>query len=206
MGDAGWIGVCRGIQAGKNDKMIDLKGDITIGDIRLLNFLNLNDEEKELVRNWRNHNGVRRWMYSDHIISREEHSMFIDGLKKDNKNFYWLAKNKDEKYMGVIYLNKVDFDNKNAYLGIYSEQTSRLSGSGKLLIECLGKLSFDILDLHSLKLEVIENNDRAIRFYEKSGFSEEGRLREFVFKDGKWCDVIVMGIIKRNVGQTWKSE
>ncbi len=29
------------------------------------------------------------------------------------------------------------------------------------------------------------------------GFEEEGRLREFVFKDGRWKDVIVMGMIKK---------
>jgi sialic acid synthase SpsE len=43
--------------------------------------------------------------------------------------------------------------------------------------------------------EVIETNERAISFYKKTGFSEEGRLKEFVFKDGRWLDVIVMGII-----------
>jgi UDP-4-amino-4,6-dideoxy-N-acetyl-beta-L-altrosamine N-acetyltransferase len=46
----------------------------------------------------------------------------------------------------------------------------------------------------------METNERAINFYRKTGFSEEGRLKEFVFKDGKWLDVIVMGIIKRDEG------
>lgn len=206
MGDAGWAGICRGIQAGQNDKMIDLKGNLTLGDIRLLNFLNLKDEEKELVRNWRNHDRVRGWMYSSNVISPEEHSKFIDGLKEDNKNYYWLAMNKDGKYLGVIYLNDLNISNRNAYIGIYSEQTNKLSGSGKLLIECLRRIAFDILSLHSLKLEVVENNEKAIRFYKKSGFSEEGRLKEFIFRNDKWCDVIVMGIINRKVGKTWNSE
>lgn len=186
--------------------MINLKEDVTLGDIKLLNFLNLNDEEKELVRNWRNHDGVRKWMYSSHIISPEEHDKFIDRLSEDKKNFYWLVKNKDGKCVGVIYLSDLNMSNKNAYIGIYSEQTNELSGSGKLLIECLEKLAFDILDLHTLKLEVLEDNKRAIGFYEKSGFSKEGILKEFVLRDEKWCDVIVMGIINKNMGQRWNSK
>jgi len=48
----------------------------------------------------------------------------------------------------------------------------------------------------AVKAEIIETNERAINFYKKSGFVKEGRLKEFVFKDGKWLDVIVMGIIR----------
>jgi len=185
---------------------MDLRGNIKLEGIQFLNYLNIDHKEKEIVREWRNNMDIRRWMYSDHVISEEEHAMFIEGLKIDNKNSYWLAGDKNGGYLGIISLNRLDLSNKNSFLGIYTNPDSGMKGIGYLLIECLKNMAFDILDLHSLKLEVIENNERAIRFYEKSGFSEEGRLREFVFKDGKWCDVIVMGIIKRNVGQTWKSE
>ncbi|MDW8097566.1 MAG: GNAT family N-acetyltransferase, partial [Aquificaceae bacterium] len=57
-------------------------------------------------------------------------------------------------------------------------------------------LAFEVAKLHTLKLEVIEDNERAISFYKRMGFVEEGRLREFVFKEGRWKDVIVMGMVK----------
>ena len=37
---------------------------------------------------------------------------------------------------------------------------------------------------------------RAKRSYEKAGFVEEGRLREAVYKHGKYDDVIVMSILR----------
>ena len=58
-------------------------------------------------------------MYSDEIISQEEHFNFIENLKKDNKNFYWIVY-KDEEFIGVISLNDISFKNKNAYIGLYS--------------------------------------------------------------------------------------
>jgi len=171
--------------------MIILKKDFEIGDLLLINFINLNSAEKDLVRKWRNHKDVRKWMYQDHIISFEEHAVFIEKLKEENKNFYWLVKNKNGKYLGVIYLNKVDFLHKHAYLGIYSNP--ELKGVGKFLIQALKELAFKIAKLHTLKLEVIETNKHAIEFYKKQGFKKEGKLKEFVYKNGEWLDVIVMG-------------
>jgi len=174
--------------------MIILKKDFEIGDLLLINFINLNSAEKDLVKKWRNHKDVRKWMYQDHIISSEEHAVFIEKLKEENKNFYWLVKNKNGEYLGVIYLNKVDFLHKHAYLGIYSNP--ELKGVGKFLIQALKELAFKIAKFHTLKLEVIETNKHAIEFYKKQGFKKEGKLKEFVYKDRKWIDVIVMGIIK----------
>ncbi|WP_445475043.1 UDP-4-amino-4,6-dideoxy-N-acetyl-beta-L-altrosamine N-acetyltransferase [Methanococcoides methylutens] len=175
--------------------MLNLKKDFIFDDLMVKNFINTSTEEKEIVRNCRNHVSVREWMYSDNIISSEEHIYFIKNLKNDNNNFYWIVQ-KGQECIGVISLNKIDLRNKNAYLGIYSNPYCKLKTKGNLLIKCLKTLAFDIAKLHTLKLEVVDNNKRAISFYKKSGFKEEGRLKEFVFKNGNWYDMIVMGITK----------
>ena len=175
-----------------NAETIDLKKNIELNGSELINFINLNDDEKEMIRNWRNHENVRNMMFSDHVITIEEHYKFIEGLRNEIKNFYWLVR-KNRENIGTISLNRVDFKNSNAYIGIYTNPY--LSGMGRLLIECLKKLAFDVGKLHTLKLEVIEDNEKAINFYKKAGFKDEGRLKEFVFKTNKWLDVIVMGII-----------
>ena len=46
-------------------------------------------------------------------------------------------------------------------------------------------------------LEVRSWNRRAIRCYEKCGFRHEGRLREHVFRDGHYEDVLEMGVLRR---------
>lgn len=170
-----------------------LREDLEISGVTLLNFTNLDEKEKEMILRWRNSEEIRRWMFTDHIISLEEHLRFIDSLRNDNKNFYFLAKRASE-YLGIISLTRVDLRNRNAYLGIYANPEKKIAGAGSMLGETLLKLAFDVVKLHTLKLEVFEDNERAIALYRKLGFSEEGRLREFVFRGGKWKDVIVMGI------------
>jgi UDP-4-amino-4,6-dideoxy-N-acetyl-beta-L-altrosamine N-acetyltransferase len=171
-----------------------LHGSFNIGEYSVINFVDLSDDEKRMVLTWRNHNNVRKWMYSDDFISEEEHFNFIDKLVADNSRFYWVVKKKDE-YFGTISLNKIDFNNKHTYLGIYSNPYNPIKNKGFSLIQCIKKLAFEIAEMHTLKLEVIEHNHKAIKFYKKSGFNEEGILKEFVFKDEKWHDVIVMGLI-----------
>ncbi len=163
--------------------------------VGIINFVHLNRQEKDTVRSWRNNARIRKCFYQDHIISRAEHAGFIKNLRKDNKNFYWLLKCGEN--MGVISLNRLDYRNKNAYLGIYANPGSKLPGVGSMLMEVLKKIAFGVFNLHTLKLEVIASNRRAIRFYLKNGFKEEGRLKDFVYRNNKWHDVIVMGLINK---------
>ncbi len=171
-----------------------LHSDLEIEKYKLLNFINLSGKDIEMIRMWRNHPDVRIWMYSQHEIEEKEHISFIESLKKSYGNAYWLVKSESD-YLGVLYLNRINLRHKHAYMGLYANPFQKTSGAGKILGRLVIRLAFDILDLHTLKLEVMEDNERAIKLYTKLGFKEEGRLKEFINRNGRWIDVIVMGII-----------
>lgn len=175
----------------------NLKKDIDLTECTLINFINIDDTEGVMLREWRNNDDIRKWMYTDHLISVHEHQHFLTKVKKDNKNFYWIIKYHND-YIGTISLNKIDFTNKNAYLGIYANPYCKIDGVGKLLGRVVPELAFKIAGLHTLKLEVLEKNTRAINFYKKTGFEEEGKLKEFIYKDNLWHNIIIMGIINKN--------
>jgi len=164
----------------------------------LINYNNLSDTEVEMVRTWRNHEKIRKCGYADHEFSLSEHKDFINKLKSDDRNFYWVMKEND-KYLGVLHIIRVDSGNRNGYLGLYLNPYNYTPGIGKLLVKYLIKLSFEIAKLHTLKLETFEGNIPAIKLFNKMGFKEEGRLKEYVYKDGKWKDVIVMGMTNREI-------
>ena len=63
-------------------------------------------------------------------------------------------------------------------------------------------LAFDHLGLRRVELSVFEFNAPAIRCYEAVGFRREGVKREFAFTSGRYCDLIEMGILKREWGKT----
>lgn len=174
--------------------MINLHNNFELNELNIINFIHLSYEEKKMVLNWRNHSNIRRWMYSDDIISEEEHIKFIDKLATDDARFYWIVKKRNE-CLGTVSFNKIDFKNKYAYLGIYSNPYSTFKNKGSMLIKCIKTLAFEIVELHTLKLEVLDSNQKAINFYKKEKFIEEGKLKECILKNNEWNDVIVMGVI-----------
>jgi len=176
-------------------KKVNIRQDFEFKDVTLINFVNLSYEEKHMIRKWRNNEDIRKWMCSSRMISKKEHNDFIKSLNNDNEMTYWLVKKGLDEYYGVIYLKRICSKNKNAYLGIYVNPRSKVKSKGAFMIQLLIRVSFNRLKLHTLKLEVVEDNLRAIEFYKKNGFVKEGKIKECVFRDREWKDMIMMGII-----------
>ena len=58
--------------------------------------------------------------------------------------------------------------------------------------------AFEELKLHKVMLRVLAENARAKRSYEKAGFVQEAYLRDEVFLEGSYRDVILMAILKED--------
>jgi len=144
-----------------------------IDDCLLKNFLTLSEDEKLMVLKWRNHNNIRLWMHNTNIISITDHLEFINKLKNDDKNKYFLAV-KNKNYIGVIYFNNINYEQKECEFGLYVNPYKKLVGIGKILNDICIKYVFNILKLKKIKLEVLNNNKRAIKLYQKYNFMETG--------------------------------
>ena len=57
---------------------------------------------------------------------------------------------------------------------------------------------FDSLNLHSINLQVHEFNERAKKCYEKVGFKEVGKYRDFLYLEGVYHNSIIMDILKED--------
>ena len=69
-------------------------------------------------------------------------------------------------------------------------------GYGTEAMSLLVHHCFETLNFNRVYLRVYAENLRAKRAYEKAGFVEEGRLREAVYKNGKYDDVIIMSVLR----------
>ena len=76
--------------------------------------------------------------------------------------------------MGVIYFNKIDYENKSCHFGLYANPFEKTAGIGSILEEVCIKYAFEFLKLTRLKLEVFEDNAKAKNLYRKYKFQEVG--------------------------------
>ncbi|MCA9914152.1 MAG: GNAT family N-acetyltransferase, partial [Anaerolineae bacterium] len=102
-----------------------------------------------------------------------------------------------EEPIGFINLWGIKPKNQNAELGILIGRKDLWGqGLGKESLRLMLHYAFSELNLHRVTLHVFSTNERAIRAYQSVGFVEEGRLREEIYRAGRWIDSVVMGILK----------
>jgi RimJ/RimL family protein N-acetyltransferase len=51
-------------------------------------------------------------------------------------------------------------------------------------------------NLHRVQLKAYEWNERALTSYKRVGFREEGRLRQAIWRSGRWWDELILGILE----------
>jgi putative acetyltransferase len=70
-------------------------------------------------------------------------------------------------------------------------------GVGTALMQAAVDLADNWLNLTRLELEVYTDNASAIRLYKKFGFTVEGTLAQFAFRDGEYVDSYLMARLRK---------
>jgi RimJ/RimL family protein N-acetyltransferase len=103
-----------------------------------------------------------------------------------------------DKLIGQVSIRNVDNLNRNAFVGIViGDEENRGRGYGTEVLRLVLAYGFRTLNFHSMALSVHADMQAAISCYKKVGFHEVGRMREWVFKDGRYVDKIYMDVMDR---------
>ncbi len=100
------------------------------------------------------------------------------------------------KLIGNSGVFDIEWTNRSAEIGIMiGEKSLWNQGYGTEAVGLLLRHCFETLNLNRVFLKVYADNHRARRAYEKAGFVEEGRMREAVYKFGRYDDIILMSVL-----------
>jgi RimJ/RimL family protein N-acetyltransferase len=75
----------------------------------------------------------------------------------------------------------------------------RLGGDA---LQLLLTYAFGELGLHRVQLTVFADNEPAIRLYRRAGFRQEGVYREFLLREGRRIDMLLMGLLAHEWTET----
>ena len=104
---------------------------------------------------------------------------------------------KGRQLIGKCGFTKVNWKNRVAELAILiGEKDCRGKGYGADAIRTLCTFGFMEMNLHKIKAVVFDFNEPALRCYEKCGFVREGVLKQEIFREGAYHDVVSMALFR----------
>lgn len=158
-------------------------------------------EDLPWIRQWVNNPEIVQYL-SDIFLyphSMESTEAYLESMlegSSDSRGFI-IADLKGEAYIGQLNLDAIDWKNRVGRIGIVIGSVDHMGyGYGTEAMKLLLHFAFTEMNLNRLELEVYDFNERAYRCYLSCGFTEEGRLRERIYKNGRYSDVIQMGILR----------
>ncbi|MEA1915394.1 MAG: UDP-4-amino-4,6-dideoxy-N-acetyl-beta-L-altrosamine N-acetyltransferase [Campylobacterota bacterium] len=128
----------------------------------------------------------------------QQFSWWQQSYKQSNeKNFIIVDHN--DVFVGTVSLVNIDMRSKKAELGrFFINEHNRKNGIGMEAMDILIHYAFNHLNLNKIYLEVFSKNTEAVALYEKLGFTNEGSLKNHVFKNGEYLDVEIYSIFINN--------
>ena len=153
-------------------------------------------EDTDLIVKWRNEDFVRKNFIYQKPFTREGHLNWVETMVKTGKVVQFIICTNENKPVGSVYSRDIDETHHKAEYGIFIGEREALSkGYGTEAAKLMIRYAFEERKLHKLMLRVLAGNDRAKKSYENAGFVQEAYLKDDVYLEDGYRDVILMAVI-----------
>lgn len=158
------------------------------------NLRSLTEDDLPTVLEWRNSERIRSNMYTDHVITSDEHRAWFWDAADDDHSRYLIVEYR-RKPVGLSYFTDMDRVNGTCLWGFYVGSSDAPRGTGT----ALGFLSMDFIfeqeQLRKVCGEVLAFNEPSQKLFNRLGFTKEGCRRRHVVKNGSCTDVILFSLL-----------
>lgn len=157
----------------------------------------ITDDDTVNIIRWRNSESVRKNFIFRKPFTDESQTKWLETVIRTGEAVQFIIYDiNDKKPIGSSYLRDVDKEHKKAEYGIFiGEESARGKGLGTETAQLMIKYAFEELSLHKIYLRVFSDNITARKSYEKAGFIEEAYLKDEIFIDGTYRDIVLMAKI-----------
>lgn len=172
---------------------------MTKPDLQVARVRPMAQADLERVLTWRNHLDVRRYMYTQHEISLDEHHRWFERARQDPRK-HLLVFEVDHLPLGFVSFTELESIGV-AEWGYYAAPDAP-RGTGRALGRAALDYAFNEITLHKVCGQALDFNERSIRFHQSFGFEQEGVLRDQHFDGENYHHVICFGLLR----DEWKSK
>lgn len=155
----------------------------------------IEEADLEMILEWRNSERVRRMMFTDRLITPEEHRAWFARTEAGQQPYFRVFE-LNERPAGYLAFTGVDRHSQRCAWGFYLGEASLPPGTGTLLGFAGLEYGFDELGFRKICGEILAYNEPSIRLHLRLGFSQEGCFRAHVLKDGDYRDMLAFALFK----------
>lgn len=150
-------------------------------------------EDLEMVREWRNHPDIKKFMFNQNDVLPEEHLSWFQHAKL-NRFKTLLIYMEEALPLGFVQFTPIRNQESIVEWGFYIAPYANKGTGTKMAILAMD-VAFKRLNVHKIFAEILEYNTPSIRLHQKIGFSQEGLLRDHYFDGENYHDVHFFGLL-----------
>lgn len=167
---------------------------------KMIKLRNLKSKDAKNMLEWMHDADTTRHFRKNMLeMTMEEVLFFIEKNKSfspEQTSRHYAIVDEEDTYLGTISLKEINTTDKNAEYAIALRSAARGKGVAEKATSLLMEVAFEELGLERVYLNVLASNARAIGFYEKFGFREEGTFKKHLLICGMYEDLKWYGLLK----------
>lgn len=131
------------------------------------------------------------------LVSEEDQAAWWRGLsgKRGERRYAVVALDTDT-VIGQLRIQNIDRGNRHCEIGLDIRAEYRGQGLGRATYEMALEFLFLHENMHMVYLRVADFNEEARGLYERLGFVETGRYREYLYRHGRYWDYLVLSMLE----------
>lgn len=167
----------------------------------------IEEEDLEFIRTMLNdpwmESMIVGWSYA---ISKKDQKQWYSNFKNSDNQLRFIIETDADGVVGFTGLKNIDWKNGTAEGGgmRVAKRENMSRGIATDAYMTLLRYAFYELRLHRINGSVLGHNPASIRATAKVGFKQEGIVRECIYKNGIYHDMILLGVLKSDYDEVVK--
>ncbi len=121
---------------------------------------------------------------------------WIEFIQKNNSHLSYAIANENELIGGIGVMFNQDVNRFTAEIGYWLAEPFWNKGITTKAVKTFCKFLFENCNFNHLTASIYEGNNASVKVVQKTGFILEGVLRKSVFKENKFLDQYIYGLLK----------
>jgi RimJ/RimL family protein N-acetyltransferase len=159
-------------------------------------------DDAERCYRWMNDPNIVRTLKTRYPIAFQTEVQWLERAMEASptERHFAIERKDDRSHIGNGSLHDIDWVSRTGWFGLFIGEPSAWNrGFGSDAIKTLVRFSFDEMNLHKLRINVFEYNERAKHVLLAAGFVQEGKLTRDFYREGTYHDIVVFSIFRDSV-------